>query len=533
MSIIFSADKDIFDGDNFDLDNDDSGENNGDNTIQESTGRWTREEHLAFVRGLELHGKGWKKIASLIKTRTVVQIRTHAQKYFLKLSKSRQSGESNGISIDGKPLGPNRKKNKRRSDRPIALAQPILSFVKKPTAPGETLDIDDGLYNFLSPRLMPIAGSSNIFYQDPMLSGSLSGSNSATPLPIHSDGDHELMGQSGANLLQSSSAHSLDTMFYVDNNKPEWFQRGHNVDQLLKDAEGLNWLQDCGSLLPIDNILPVDKKNNRSSSTLADGIAFQHPNNSTMYDKTQMMMSSRSSIAAGGQSNTKSLTHEYPLTAANLTSLNSGSSGSNDFNIHFDASDMHMLHQQLHSDSVGKIHNTGMRFDGDSLTPNDYAWASLGLEQLMATSADPSTSNGRTTASNSTSACLSAHSSSLNIAALDCKDLDGYEDDKSSDYNHESTSSEASSRKYITKPTLTTLNAHNSTIKPPRESESDAHRKNHDDKSVSDTSGCTTAEEVGSTSHRKRKNSSVVISSVVSKSPETAAGRRSSRFNAQ
>jgi len=98
MSTIFATGEDIFERDNFDLDNDDGCDTNVDGTIQESTGRWTREEHLAFVRGLELHGKGWKKIASLIKTRTVVQIRTHAQKYFLKLSKTRQSGESNGIS---------------------------------------------------------------------------------------------------------------------------------------------------------------------------------------------------------------------------------------------------------------------------------------------------------------------------------------------------------------------------------------------------------------------------------------------------
>jgi SHAQKYF class myb-like DNA-binding protein len=59
-----------------------------------TVGRWTREEHLNFIKGLELHGKGWKKIAALIKTRTVVQIRTHAQKYFLKLQKARN--ESNG-----------------------------------------------------------------------------------------------------------------------------------------------------------------------------------------------------------------------------------------------------------------------------------------------------------------------------------------------------------------------------------------------------------------------------------------------------
>lgn len=41
----------------------------------QSTGRWTSEEHLLFLKGLELHGKGWKLIATLIQTRTVVQIR--------------------------------------------------------------------------------------------------------------------------------------------------------------------------------------------------------------------------------------------------------------------------------------------------------------------------------------------------------------------------------------------------------------------------------------------------------------------------
>ena len=65
---------------------DDEADNNTKTTVGGSTGRWTREEHNLFLKGLEMHGKGWKKIASLIKTRTVVQIRTHAQKYFLKLN---------------------------------------------------------------------------------------------------------------------------------------------------------------------------------------------------------------------------------------------------------------------------------------------------------------------------------------------------------------------------------------------------------------------------------------------------------------
>jgi len=54
---------------------------------QEHTGRWTKEEHEAFLSGLQTYGKEWKKVAARVKTRTVVQTRTHAQKYFQKLQK--------------------------------------------------------------------------------------------------------------------------------------------------------------------------------------------------------------------------------------------------------------------------------------------------------------------------------------------------------------------------------------------------------------------------------------------------------------
>jgi len=55
---------------------------------KENTGRWLAEEHDVFLKGLNEHGKQWKKIAVMIKTRSVVQVRTHAQKYFQKLLKS-------------------------------------------------------------------------------------------------------------------------------------------------------------------------------------------------------------------------------------------------------------------------------------------------------------------------------------------------------------------------------------------------------------------------------------------------------------
>jgi len=56
--------------------------------VKENTGRWLTEEHDVFLRGLDEHGKQWKKIAEMIGTRSVVQVRTHAQKYFQKLLKN-------------------------------------------------------------------------------------------------------------------------------------------------------------------------------------------------------------------------------------------------------------------------------------------------------------------------------------------------------------------------------------------------------------------------------------------------------------
>lgn len=50
-----------------------------------NTGRWSNPEHKIFVEQLQLVGKDWRRIAEQIKTRSAVQVRTHAQKYFLKL----------------------------------------------------------------------------------------------------------------------------------------------------------------------------------------------------------------------------------------------------------------------------------------------------------------------------------------------------------------------------------------------------------------------------------------------------------------
>ena len=91
-----------------DMDDDDEGDDemNG----SETTGRWTKQEHALFLEALAKYGKEWKSVATMVKTRTVVQTRTHAQKYFQKLSKikggsgSIYSGSHSGDEGDGESI---------------------------------------------------------------------------------------------------------------------------------------------------------------------------------------------------------------------------------------------------------------------------------------------------------------------------------------------------------------------------------------------------------------------------------------------
>jgi len=54
------------------------------------SGRWTPAEHETFLKGLKVYGREWKKVARCVPTRTSAQIRSHAQKYFAKVSKEQQ-----------------------------------------------------------------------------------------------------------------------------------------------------------------------------------------------------------------------------------------------------------------------------------------------------------------------------------------------------------------------------------------------------------------------------------------------------------
>jgi SHAQKYF class myb-like DNA-binding protein len=64
-----------------------------------SSGRWTKAEHEAFLDGLKIHGREWKKVAQNIPTRTSAQIRSHAQKYFAKLARDEQQHHHQQVAM--------------------------------------------------------------------------------------------------------------------------------------------------------------------------------------------------------------------------------------------------------------------------------------------------------------------------------------------------------------------------------------------------------------------------------------------------
>lgn len=71
---------------------------------------WSEQEHQRFKESLELFGRNWERCAAYIGTRRAQLVRSHAQKYLIKLWKlgeplpKKVAESGNGYTLSGKPL---------------------------------------------------------------------------------------------------------------------------------------------------------------------------------------------------------------------------------------------------------------------------------------------------------------------------------------------------------------------------------------------------------------------------------------------
>ncbi|XP_052198065.1 protein REVEILLE 1-like isoform X2 [Diospyros lotus] len=92
-------------------------------TITKQRERWTEEEHKKFVEALKLYGRAWRRIEEHVGTKTAVQIRSHAQKFFSKVV--RESSNSDASSVKPIEIPPPRPKRKPTHPYPRKLVTPL------------------------------------------------------------------------------------------------------------------------------------------------------------------------------------------------------------------------------------------------------------------------------------------------------------------------------------------------------------------------------------------------------------------------
>ncbi|KAF8396642.1 hypothetical protein HHK36_018266 [Tetracentron sinense] len=124
-------------------------------TITKSRESWTDEEHDKFLEALQLFDRDWKKIEDFVGSKSVIQIRSHAQKYFLKVQK-------NGTTAHVPPPRPKRKAThpypQKASKTDLVSLQASMAYTSTLNclAPGYSPWHDTAmLINTKSSRIMP------------------------------------------------------------------------------------------------------------------------------------------------------------------------------------------------------------------------------------------------------------------------------------------------------------------------------------------------------------------------------------------
>ena len=71
---------------------------NGEENINE--GRWNNNEHMRFIEAISIFGNDWKEVQQYVGTRSSNQVRSHAQKFFMKLKGFKDASLGIDLTVD-------------------------------------------------------------------------------------------------------------------------------------------------------------------------------------------------------------------------------------------------------------------------------------------------------------------------------------------------------------------------------------------------------------------------------------------------
>jgi len=178
-----------------------------------SHGRWTVEEHRLFLQGIEQYGEGWNEIGNLIQSRTVVQIRTHAQKYFKKLMKGRCHDGENHLVLSKKRT----RRGSLKSNRTKSIAQSVeKKYGHDRTVVTTTAACDASITSTLE----PISSALNTTVAS---SAGITSRVQKRPVVLWNQGE--------------CSPNRVDDIFFFDSIGPSSFEKLPEVDELLQGAD--------------------------------------------------------------------------------------------------------------------------------------------------------------------------------------------------------------------------------------------------------------------------------------------------------